>query len=369
MDRRALIALLAAVGVAARERSALASPLPETLSFEFSACPAPELDANSFTQAVRAELEADGVGRVLAAPAAESDGSLTVYLDCDAALTAQAKLKATHTGRERREQIALGDADPSARARALALALAELVRVGWPDLSAARSAKVAEAAVESKPSAPAAGDRKQAAKAPPTAKAPAAEAPTVEAPAVEASAVVASKSNSEPTPARSSTRRHDAPITLAADARLRWFVDYRTVLLGGDLGADFRALRLRAEVLFGSASDALGSASFGSAALGVGYRLFIWRLEPIDLAVVPMANAGLTWLRGSSTEPSTRVEPATGFYGDVRLMLEASLPHWLLAPTLSAEFGRASGFAARAGDRTLGATGGFFFGAGAGVRY
>ncbi|HKO48524.1 MAG TPA: hypothetical protein VJV79_12420 [Polyangiaceae bacterium] len=160
-----------------------------------------------------------------------------------------------------------------------------------------------------------------------------------------------------------------AIVTLALSTRLRWFVDYQSVLLGGDLGADFRAMSLRAEVLVSSASDALGSASLGRAALCVGYRLFDWRVGALRLTGYPMASAGLTWLRGSSVQPTTRVEPATGFYADVRVALETSLPHWVLSPTLSMDVGRASGFVARAGDRTLGATGGFFFGATAGARY
>jgi len=377
MVRRALSVLVVAVGFAALERRALAAPLPETLAFDFSACPAPDLDANSFTRAVRAELEADGVGRVLDAPAAASDGSLTVRVACDAALTARVSLKATRTGRERREQIALGDAAPSARARALALALAELVRSSWPGLSAAQSTPAADA-FESHATAPSAGERK------PPPSATAATAATAAAPAtpttskaptppatskvtIPAAVVPPPSIDQAPTPHGAGPRL--AAVRLAAGARLRWFVDYQSVLLGGDLGTDFRALRLRAEVLVGSAGDALGSASLGSAALCVGYRVFDWRLGALNLAAYPMASAGLTWLRGSSAQPSTRVEPATGFYGDVRLMLEASLPHWTLAPTLSSEVGRASGFVARAGDRTLGATGGFFWGASLGARY
>jgi len=346
--------LVVVVGSTWAERRALASPLPDTLSFELSACPAPELDANSLAETVRSELEADGVGRVIAGPAAESDGALTVRVDCDVALTAQVSLKANRTGRERHEQIALGDAAPSARARALALALAELVRADWPALTTTASAPLADAAVASPSATPPTVEAKQPLPTPATKPAP---------------AVPAHSPNIEQARAPRVAGPRAAAVTLAASARLRWFVDYQSVLLGGDLGVDYRVLRLRAEVLATSASDALGSASLGSAALCVGYRLLDWRLAPLTLAAYPMASAGVTWLRGSSAQPSTRVDPASGFYGDVRLLLEASLPQWVLAPTLSAEVGRASGFVARAGDRTLGATGGFFLGASAGARY
>ena len=396
MGRRALIAL-AAVGLASRACPALASPLPDTLSFEFSACPIRGLDANAFTQAVRAELEADGVGRVMNASASESDGLLAVRVECDSALTARASLKATHTGRERREQIALGDAAPSARARALALALAELVRASWPVLSAAartRAAATGDAGAGAHSKAPQASEPKPATKgaaspvtapaeAAPKAAAPKAAAPAEAAPKAAARPRTASKAGASPAPALKAAAptlnieegRAGPPagprtaFTLAAALRLRWFVSYQSVLLGGDLGTDYRALRFRAEALVTSTSDALGSASLGSAALSVGYRLFDWRLGALNLAVYPMASLGLTWLRGSSVQPSTRVEPATGFYGDARVTLETSVPQWTFGPTLSAEIGRASGFVARAGERTLGATGGFFFGASAGVRY
>jgi hypothetical protein len=164
-------------------------------------------------------------------------------------------------------------------------------------------------------------------------------------------------------------KRRNHALTWAAGANARWFIDYQSILFGADLGADLRALRVRAEVLASAESDVLGSASLGSAALCVGYRVLDFRLGSLNLAAYPMASAGLTWLRGSSAQPSTRVDPATGFYADVRLMLEASVPRWVLSPTLSAEVGRATGFVARAGDRTLGATGGFFLGASVGVRY
>jgi len=383
MARRALSALVVAVGFASFERRALASPLPDTLSFQLSACPSPELDANSLADAVRSELEADGVGRVIGAPSAESDGSLTVHVDCDAALTAQVTLKSNHTGRERHERIALGDAAPSARARALALALAELMRADWPVLSGTPSPRTVDAASESNAPQALTGDGRETAASDSAASKPAAPKSAASKPPaskaspkstpkkteVAAAPVVESPTPDEHKRASPANGPRNAAVTLALAARLRWFIDYQSVLLGGDLGADFRALRLRAEVLASSASDALGSASLGSAALCVGYRVFDWRLGAMNLAAYPMASAGITWLRGDSAQPSTRVEPATGFYGDVRVVLEASLPRWALAPTLSADVGRASGFVARSGDHTLGATGGFFAGASLGARY
>ena len=364
MARTALSALIVFVGLAALASHAIASPLPETLSFELSTCPSPELDAASLGAAVRSELEADGVGRVLDAPAPQSDGALTVRVDCDAALTARATLKASRTGRERRERIPLGDAAPSARARALALALAELLRADWPTLSSTQSAQTTDAPPAAAPTAATATSAGSAATADDAKRH--AEPPPPTEPTPSAAAIT---HKSDETASRAGAGPRAAAVTLAMGARLRWFVDYQSVLLGGDLGADFRALRLRAEVLVSSASDALGSASLGSAALCVGYRLFDWRLGPIQLAGYPMASAGLTWLRGSSAQPTTQVDPATGFYGDVRMTLEASLPRSVLAPALAMDVGRASGFVARAGDRTLGATGGVFLGASAGARY
>jgi len=158
-------------------------------------------------------------------------------------------------------------------------------------------------------------------------------------------------------------------VAFAASARLRWFIDYASVGFGGDAGSDFGALRLRAEAVLSSRSDALGSAALGSAALCAGYRVLDARLGSFSLAGYPAVAFGITWMRGSTAVANVTVDPATGFYGDVRFLLESRMNTGGPSPTLSAEVGRAAGFVARAGDRVIAASGGFFIGASAGGRY
>src|SRR5262249_41686991 len=79
-----------------------------------------------------------------------------------------------------------------------------------------------------------------------------------------------------------------------------------------------------------------------------------------------LAAAGATWISGSASAANVTVTPATGFYGDLRFLLESRLNTRSLSPTLAAEVGRASGFVARSDGRVIGATGGFFIGASAG---
>jgi hypothetical protein len=145
-------------------------------------------------------------------------------------------------------------------------------------------------------------------------------------------------------------------------------VDQSSTLFGGELGMDRRALRLRAEALLGQGSDPFGTAHAGSVALAVSYRIAIARFDAFTVDAYPGASGGVTWLRGAAASPAIHVAPATGFYGDFRLGLEAALAG-RFAPTLGLDIGRSTGFAARAGSRVLTATGGFFLGAGLGAKY
>ncbi|HET7543252.1 MAG TPA: hypothetical protein VFK05_25435 [Polyangiaceae bacterium] len=352
------------------ERRALAAPFPDTLSLQLSACPASEPTASAFADAIRSELEADGVRHILDAPGANSDVTLTVRIECDAALTAQVRFKVSGTGRERSERISLADAVPSARARALALALTELVRSSWQASDGSPSSSAPGTDPESQrpasPPTPEAQPEKPAPNQPPKEKKP--------PPAPSATETTASERElvprvDEAAALRPASPRHTRAFSFAASAHLRWFIDYRSLLFGGELGADFRAFRLRTELLVASTNDELGAATWGSAALCLGYRVLDAQLGPVELAAYPMAALGLTWLRGDSSSASTRVDPATGFYGDLRVLLEAQLSRWPLAPALSLELGRATGFEARAANRILGSTGGFFFGTSVGARY
>jgi len=355
MDRPALSALLVAISLSAVARAAYGAPLPEALSVEVSVCPGSPLDAGEMRHSLSSELEADGVVRVSADDANQSSvGKLSASVGCDSALTTLVVLSASRSGREVRRSLVLADADPSARSRVLALAASEMVRSDWPELSrGGPSAAYADAPndTETKPnSADVAAP--QLAAVPPAPSAARATAPQTEDAGVR--------------------ERAPAPGThwsISANARLRWFVDYASVAVGADAGADFSALRLRAELLFSSKDDALGSASLGSGALCVGYRVFESKLGPLSIAGYPMLSAGATWMRGTSSHADVRVEPATGFYADARLLGEARLTDSALSPTFAAEFGRATGFVARSADRVLGATGGFFVGASAGGRY
>ena len=357
MARRALSALLVALSASALARSGRCAS-PSTLSVEVTVCPGSGLEADEVRRSLSSELEADGVVRV--AQAGAGDGTLLAQVGCDAALTTRVVLSVARTGRAGQRSLVLADADPSARARVLALAASELVRSDWPELNDDLPQTEARAAYADAPH-PEETTPKPAQAAP--------VAPVAPAPALAPSASVAS-----PMPARDAgvprrAPRSEARWALAANARLRWFVDYASFAVGGDLGPDWGPFRLRAELVMTSAEDALGSATLGSGALCFGYRVFEHKLGPLSVSGYPLASAGVTWLRGTSASSAVQSAPATGFYGDLRLAAEARWTDAALSPTLAAEFGRATGFVARASDRVLGATGGFFVGASAGGRY
>jgi hypothetical protein len=361
MDHPALNALLVAVSVSTVARVADCAASPATLSVEVNVCPGSLLAADEMQRSVSSELEADGVVRVIAEDANQSGGGkLSASIGCDPALTTLIVLRASGSGREVRRSLVLADADPSARSRVLALAASEIVRSDWPELSeGAASAAYPDAANDPE-------------KKPPSVDAAAGTPPT--APPVRVALPANAAQAQEPTAPGPAQSRAGSGVrvprgALSANARLRWFVDYASVALGGDAGGDFGALRLRAELLVSSKEDALGSASLGSGALCVGYRMFESKLGPLSIAGYPVLSAGLTWMRGTSPHTEVRVEPATGLYADARLLAEARLTQSTLSPTFAAEIGRATGFVARSADRVLGATGGFFIGASAGGRY
>jgi len=366
MGRRRLSGCVAFATCCALGHIAAASPLPARLELVLTSCEGSGIEGREAERTVRSELEADGVAQVVAAGASEpSDASLAVNVGCDAALTARLELKSQRTGRERARSVALADADPSARTRALGLAVSELVRSDWPELNAPEptpSTNASAAYPDAHPADTAANGAADRTKPTPV-------APT-RASAGEALEASASSSRVE-AGARSANRRDPETahaVAFGASARARWFVDYASVSWGGELGPDFGELRLRAEALVSAKKDALGSANLGSAALCLGYRVLDVRAGAFAFSGYPLASAGATWLRGSPA-PGVRLDPTTGFYGDLRFLLEARLRAAALGPTLALEVGRASGLVARAADRTLGATGGFFFGASAGARY
>ena len=355
----ALNALLVVIGVSTAVRAARATPSPATLRVEVSVCPGSELDPGEMRRNLSSELEADGLVRVLADDEIQPNaGKLSASVGCDPTMTTLVVLRTAGSAREVRRSLVLADADPSSRARVLALAAAEMVRSDWPELSADQpSAAFSDA--------PDAAEAKRE-RAEPAAARPGAVPPTPAAPAANGTRAEDTRPHNPP---QSRATARDRRWAVSANARLRWFVDYASAAVGGDVGPDFGALRVRAELLLSSKSDALGSASLGSSALCVGYRVLESKLGPLSIAVYPTLSAGLTWMRGTSPSADVRVEPATGFYGDVRLLGEARLTDSALSPTLAAEIGRATGFVARSADRVLGASGGFFLGASAGGRY
>lgn len=367
MGRRRLSGCVAFATCSALSRIAAASPLPARLELVLTSCESSGIEAREAERTVRSELEADGVAQVVTAGASEpSDAWLAVDVGCDAALTAHLELKSQHTGRERARSIALADADPSARTRALGLAVAELVRSDWPELNApepSTSTNASAAYPDAHPATDSAANNaangtKRAPVTPTRANAGAAPESNASASRGDAGAGSATRSDPE--------RAHT--LAFAASARMRWFVDYASVSWGGELGPDFGPFRVRGEALVSAKQDALGSANLGSAALCLGYRVLDVRVGAFALSGFPLASAGVTWLRGSPA-PGVHLDPSTGFYGDLRFLLEARLRAARLGPTLALEVGRASGLVARGADRTLGATGGFFLGASAGFRY
>jgi len=367
MGRRRLSGCVALATCAALSRIAAASALPARLELVLTSCDGSALDAREAERTVRSELESDGVAQIVAEGASESsDAWLAVNVGCDSALTASLELKSRRTGRDRARSIVLADADPSARTRALGLAVAEFVRSDWPELNAPEpttstnaSAAYPDAHPATHGAANGAADTADRAPAAPTrASAGAALEPNASSSRVDTGARAATRGDSERARA----------FAFTASARMRWFVDYASVSWGGELGPDFGAFRVRAEALVSAKQDALGSANLGSAALCLGYRVLDVPLGAFSLSGYPLASAGVTWLRGSPA-PGVRLDPTTGFYGDLRFLLEARLRAAGLGPSLALEVGRASGLVARAADRTLGATGGFFLGASAGVRY
>ena len=379
MARRALSAALGAAGLCAVHSTLLAATLPSQLRLVVSACDGSWIDAREAQRTVRSELEADGVAQIVEREDTRGvEARLSISIGCDTELTTLVTLRSSRTGRERQRSIVLADADNSARARALALAVAEFVRSDWSDLSWAGSSQSTNASAaypdpQAEPSAPsiaandvAPGDSHGA--TPPRSGAALAGPPPV-APTRPVTRAAATNTDSGTDGSDSRGARGLPKLALTANARLRWFVDYASLSVGGDAGPDFGALRVRAELLVSSSRDTLGTASLGSAALCVGYRVFAEQLGSFSIAGYPLASAGATWMRGSPATAGVRSDPTTSLYGDVRFLLESRLDTSPLSPSLAAEVGRASGLVARAGDRTVGATGGFFIGASAGASY
>ena len=338
-----LLALFAHASVAG------AASWPTSLTLDATSCDGAWLDSDELARAVRSELEADGVTVLPRDGGRVSEGALSVDVACDAERVARVALRARTTEGHLEQSVPLADAEPSSRARVLALAISELVRSAWPSLS--------------EPRAPA-----QGAAFPDVATSPSSAAPVVPpAPASAPPPVLAVAAAPDHRAATQTRSRKDVALALALQSR--WFVDYSSMSFGGDLGADLGSLRLRAETLFASQQDFLGSASLGSAALTLGYRVLDVRIGAVSIAGYPVVAAGVTWLRGEARAANVRVQPATGFYGDLRFLLEAKLDAPKLTPSIAFEVGRATGFVARAGDHDLGASGGFFLGASAGARY
>ncbi len=327
---------------------ASAASWPISLTLDATSCDSTWLNDDDLTRAIRSELEADGVTVLPRDSARPSEGALSVSVACDADRVARVGLRARTGERQVEQSVALADADPSARARVLALAISELVRSTWPDLSHPSGPVQGAAFPDVAPPGPA--------PAPPVAPPPPAP---LTAPAPAAS------------PAHESApeRRPHSSVAVALALQTRWFVDYSSVSFGGNLGADLGSFRVRAEGLFGSQQDTSGSAAIGSAALTLGYRVLDTRVGAISIAGYPVVAAGVTWLRGEANASNVRVAPITGFYGDLRFLLEAKLVAPKLTPSIALELGRATGFVARADDRDVGASGGFFLGASIGGRY
>ena len=334
---------------------------PLRLSLRVTACPTAALRANELERSLRAELEADAL--VVLADR-NADAELVADVACDDALSTSIRLASLRTRRHRERRIVLADAKPSARAGVLALAAAELVRSDLSELTSTEPSRAdypSEAGnATTAPAKPAASTRQQPSPQP-TAAADKPEAPPAAPLQPQLASPAADRDRSPRVPRRS--------WTISADARLRWFLDYGSLSWGGAAGADLGAWRLRAEALLSAPHDSLGSASLGSAAAVVGYRVLDQRLGALQLSLFPQVAAGATWMRGATSEPDVHVSPATGIYADARLVAEARLETAALAPTLALELGRATGYVARSSGRALGATGGFFIGASAGGAY
>jgi hypothetical protein len=387
MVRRTLSTCLGATSYAFCS-SVGAAALPARLELEVTTCDSSWIDAREAERSVRFELQADGVAQVAVATGKATDARLSVKLGCDTALTTRLELQAVATGRARQRTIALADADRTARGRALALAAAEFVRSDWPQLvepavasgattsatsattsatSATTSATTSEAHAVTAPEASSANqtDAERVA-AIPTPKSP---EPKVAAPKAKPPATRAPSSLVDTEAIAHRSTRPGYQLAFAASARVRWFVDYASVSFGAELGPDFGPFRVRAELLMTSTQDVLGSASLGSAALGMGYRVLDAELGPFAISGYPFASAGATWLRGTPAKATVQSDPTTGVYGNLRFLLEAQLRAAKLSPTLAGEVGRAWGLVARSDDRVLGASGGFFIGASVGGRY
>jgi len=294
MGDRSLIAALLGWSLLALPAHAAASP---RLGLRVKVCPGAPLAVSDLEGGLRTELEADGLVQL---SDVNVDGELFAQVGCDSALTTTIRLTSTRVGWNGERTIVLGDARPSARVGVLALAAAELVR---SDASHLLPVEPSQADYPSETSTP----PSQPAKAPAASPLPAAPSPPLPS-----------------SPHRSPVQQRRS-WSLSASARLRWFIDYASVSWGGDAGVDVGRWRLRAGALLCSPEDALGAASLGSAAAGVGYRVLDQQLGPFQLVSYPMVALGATWMRGSATEPGVSVSPVTGPYVDFKLLVETRL--------------------------------------------
>ena len=371
MGQRALSRFAVALSCLFLTPLSWANEAPRRVILQVVVCDETELASAAARQALQAELAADGVSALAReTPLGSADGVLTVSVGCDLGLTAAVRLESSRTQRAREENVDLADADPTVRPRALALAVAEFVRLEWAGLTRGATS-------DPDPAGPA-----LAAAQPPPAAAFAAVPATDTAQKPPAPVVHAARPSTPKPPTRDgslakspelhpafSERHAPAAWRWGAAAAGRWYVDYGNLSWGVNLGVTRQAWTVHAEFLTSSASDVLGRATLGSSALGVGYRVADSVLGPIRFSAYPQLSAGVTWIQATPRSTAVVVTSKSGFYGDARFVLEVRLREPRLSPVLELELGRATGFAARAAERVVGATGGFYLGSSIGLEY
>jgi hypothetical protein len=327
-------------------RPALAEKAKRDVRLGITDCTPSALDLPAAYAAAALEL---GLGAAKRDAGSDEGGvELEAALACEHGVKARLTLRTADSSAAR--TITLDDTNERDRARVLALALAELVRAEWRWVTTGKSDD-AEAPPGDQRLTGADAHRESAGDAARNER--------------DVAAKNAAADDAADVPVGG--ERSADGLRLEALGRVRALFEGRNLTYGGAAGVRWHRWSAGVEALFGTVRAKLGTATGGVADARVAFELLRLVRGRFHLSAEPGVAAGATWLSGRAASPTVQVANATRWYADARLALRAELLLRPLSPTLSLEGGRAAGFAATEGGRTVGATGGWFAGGALGV--
>lgn len=350
----------------ALEGPAPSSP-PQSMRLRVEDCEPPALGSAAALAALSLELSSDGVlglgeGRGDLNPNPEAE--LRIKISCGALIEGHVVLERRDNGHSAFARVGLSDVELAQRPRALALLAAELVRSHWSVLAERDAGETLQSASVQNP---------------PTKSFDSPPIPPPTAPPV-----LPAISPPKPTtiasvpPIDAHMRPRDLPtvpdspqpmtLSVSVNGLTRYFVAYESLHLGGALEAAALPWSVEAQGLLSNRRDQLGEVSNGLVSFGGGWSPELWSDGNLSLRFGPRSAVGVTWATAAATDaPRTSATDAVTLYADVaaRGQLALRLADWITKVSL--EGGAARGIAARANERVVSATGGWFFSVALGI--